>query len=271
MTLAHVKPETREIPLWLLDPPPNPSRVGMEEHELEELARSIRLNGLIQPLIVARDGARYQIVAGHRRSIAAERAGLVAVECRVYPTVTTALMAVQYAENRFRADLSAAEEAILFSDLLEREAGGDVDALCELIGERRTYVEGRLNLFSGDELVFKALLEKKISIGVAHKLNEIDDQRMCRYYLDAAIRGGATIAVVTGWVQQWKQDSQYTASAGAPPSPSPAPSAVPQMNYFTCACCDGTDNPHLMVPINVHQHCKLAILDKLIAAYKGQA
>jgi hypothetical protein len=52
--------------------------------------------------------------------------------------------------------------------------------------------------------------------------------------------------------------------------PSAAPSAVPQTNYFTCACCGGTDNVHTMVPINVHQHCKLAILDKLIAAYRGE-
>jgi len=47
------------------------------------------------------------------------------------------------------------------------------------------------------------------------------------------------------------------------------PSAVPQTNYFTCAVCGGTEDVHLMQPINVHQHCKLAILDKLLATYRG--
>lgn len=270
MNLAAIKRERREIPLGLLDPPRNPSRVDMDETSLDELTRDIRLKGLLCDLIVARKGERYEIVAGHRRSIACGRAGLVAVDCIVYPTYESALVGVQYSENRFRADLSAGEEAMLFSDLLENDCGGDVDRLCEQLGEKRSYVEGRLALFSGDELVFKALLEGEIKIGIATKLNECTDERMRRYFLDACLRGGATVAVVAGWVQDWRRSQAPSSEGDSAPMPAAAPSAVPETNYFRCVCCGGVDNVHLMVPVNVHQHCKLAILDKLIAAYRGE-
>jgi len=270
MTIATTNREYRELPLGLLDPPRRPSRAGMDEESLAELARDIRLKGLLVPLIVCRQGERYEIVAGHRRSIACEKAGLAAVMCCIFPNYEAALEGVKYTENRFREDLTAGEEAIWFAELLEADCGGDVDKLCEQLGESRTYVENRLLLFQGDQEVFHALLEKKINLGIAQQLNKCTDERMRRYFLDAAIRGGATATVVSGWIMDWKRDSVAQPAAGGTVSPSAAPSAVPQTNYFTCACCGGTDNVHLMVAINVHQHCKLAILDKLLAAYRGE-
>lgn len=268
--LATIKREHREIPIGLLDPPRNPSRVGMDDAALDELADSIRRNGLIQELIVARLGERYEIVAGHRRSICAARAGLVAVECCVYPSYEAALIAVQYAENRFRADLSAGEEALLFSDLYENQCGQDVDQVCALVGERRNYVESRLALFAGDEFVFKALLEGQIKIGVASKLNECTDETYRRYYLDAAVRGGATVAMVTGWIQEWKSIVGVTPPQSPGVESAPAPAAIAETNFFRCAVCRGTEHVHLMRPINVHQHCQLAILDPLLKTYHGE-
>lgn len=293
MTLTATQREFREIPLGLLDPPRLPSRVGMDEESLDELARDIRLKGLIVPLIVAQSDQRcaehapldrragerscalcrfrYEIVAGHRRSLAAQRAGLVAVMCCVYPSYDVALTAVQYSENRFRTDLSPAEEAILFSDLLERDCAGDVDRLCELLGERRAYVEARLNLFGGCKEVFTALLESKISLGVAQQLNKCSDDTMRRYFLDAAVRGGATVAVVAGWVQQWGLDTGARPLAPGGGTAAIASAPVVETNYFTCAVCRGTDHVHTMQPVNVHSHCKLAVLDKLLATYHGEA
>jgi len=270
MTLATVKREYREIPLGLLDPPRLPSRVGMDDASLNDLARDIRLKGLIVPLIVAAQQGRYEIVAGHRRSIAAARAGLVAVMCCVFPSYETALVGVQYTENRFRENLTVAEEAILFSDLLERECGGDVDRLCALLGETRYYVEKRLLLFTGCQYVFKSLLESRITLGVAEQLNKCADETMRRYFLDAAIRGGATVAIVAGWVQQWRTETG-SLPVGTPTITPAAPSSpVPQTNYFTCYCCGKSDNVHLMQPVNMHTHCKLAILDPLMASARGE-
>jgi ParB family chromosome partitioning protein len=261
--------EFKELPLGLLDDPALPSRSEMDETAMDELVSSIRANGLLQPIIVARAGDRFEVIAGHRRRIACGRAGLVTAPCIIYASKDAAHMAIQYAENRFREELSPTDEALLFAELLERDCGGDVDKLCEKLGEKRAYVEGRLLLLR-DEHIFAALQAGEITkIGIAQQLMKITDPHQRRRYLDAAIRGGATAAVVSGWVQEWKAMDPYTRSQAPTDAPAAAPGAVPQMDYFRCAVCDGTDNVHLMVPINVHQHCKLAILDKLLATYKG--
>src|SRR5204862_2468204 len=142
---------------------------------------------------------RFEVLAGHRRLIACKRAGLAAAPSIVYPGKGFAHDAIQFAENRHREDLNAADEAIWFTELLESTCGGDVDVLCERLHEKRPYVEGRLNLFAGDELVFDRLRAGKINIGVAQQLNRCTDQLRRRSLLHAAITGGATVAVVSGW------------------------------------------------------------------------
>jgi ParB/RepB/Spo0J family partition protein len=219
--------------------------------------------------VVARVGARFEVIAGHRRRLACGRAGLLTAPCFIYPSKTEFDTAVQFAENRHREDLNPADEAIWFSELLEGSCGGDVDVLCARLGEKRGYVENRLLLFSGDERVFEQLRAGEIRIGVAQELNKCSSERYRRYLLHQAIAGGATVAVVRAWVMDWQRDEH--ARSGEPDAPvsAPAPSAVPQMNYFTCAVCGGTEHVHTMQPINVHADCRTAILDKLLAAYRG--
>jgi ParB/RepB/Spo0J family partition protein len=269
VNLARVQREFRELPLGLIDEPELAARATMDETALDELATDIRRKGLLQPMIVARVGERYEVIAGHRRRLACGRAGLAAAPCIVYPSKETALEGVKYSENRFREELNPAEEAILFSELLERDCGGDVDRLCEQLGEKRAYVEGRLLLFHGDPRVFEALQLGKITIGVAQQLNRCTNETHRRYLLHQAILGGSTVAVVSGWIQEWQQHQR--AIDGAPEASTPAAplAPVPQTDFFRCYVCGGTDHVHLMQPINVHGHCQLAILDKLLAAYRG--
>lgn len=268
MTLA-VKPEPREIPIGLIDPPLLPARSSMNEDKFQELCASIRKLGIIQRITLARNGDRYEVVAGHRRYLAAVRVNLAAVPAEVYPSKETALEGIKHAENRFREDLSPAEEAEYFDDLLKGEAGGDVDKVAEIVGESRSYVEDRLLLFQGCPIVFDALKERKIKLGVAAELNKVTDDRVRRAILHDAILNGSTVAVVRGMVTEWKR----SADLGSAPLPAPdAPSdrgAVVESNYFKCICCGGSEDVHLMIPVNVHGHCKKAILDKLIAAYNN--
>lgn len=270
MSLAHVSREFREIPLGLIDAPELPSRASMDEQKLDELTASIREIGLQQPVIVARVGDRYEVIAGHRRTLACNRAGLAGIPCIVYPDKSTALEAVKYAENRHREDLNPADEAIWFAELLERDCGGDVDALAEKLHEKRGYVESRLLLFSGDQKVFAALQRGDIGLGVAGQLNRCADPQWRAYLLHQAIVGGATVAVASSWIQQWQRDQAIAAGASAAPVETSPAGPVPELNYFRCAVCDGTEDVHLMQPINVHVHCKRAILDKLLASYRGE-
>lgn len=267
MTLRATRREFREIPLGLIDDPKLPSRSTMDEQKLDELVTSIAQLGLMQPISVGRVGDRYEVIAGHRRTMASKRAGLVAVPCVVYDSVDAAHEALKFAENRYREDLNPAEEAIYFNELLERDCGGDVDKLCEQLGAKRVYVEGRLNLFLGDGKVFEALQDGKIGIGVAQEINRCTDESYRRYLLNQAIVGGATRAVVSGWILDWQKQERLNAGAPAPSSSSAPLAAIPETNFFRCYVCKGTELIHTMQPVNIHAHCQLATLDKALEQF----
>lgn len=271
MTTPVAERELKEIPLGLIDSPVLPSRSTMDEVALDELAASIRRHGLLQPMVVGRVGDRFEVIAGHRRFLACGRAGLVVAPAIVYASVDAAKEGLKYAENRFREELSPADEAIWFSELLERDCGGDVDQLCAQLHEKRSYVENRLALLAGDPQVFEALQQGKIKVGVAQQLNRCTHAEYRRWLLHQAIVGGATVAVVVGWITDWQR--QHAVSNGAA-TPTPAPDAavpIDESNFFRCEVCGETTDVHVMRPVNIHQHCKKAILDPLLKSYRGEA
>lgn len=269
MSAALSKPEPRDVPIALIDEPQVPARMSMDDEKFDELCADIRKRGIFQRLILVQTGDRYEVVAGHRRFKAAQRLDLASVPADVFPTMEAALEGVKHAENRFREDLSPAEEAAFFSDLLERHCGGDVDRLCELVGESFDYVSDRLNLFAGCPVIFEALKERKIKLGVAIELNKVTDERVRRALLYDCVQGGATVAVAKGMVMDWKRSADLGTTPLAPLGEASMPGPIPETNFFTCICCGRTDNVHLMQPVNVHTHCRMAILDPLLEAYNN--
>jgi ParB/RepB/Spo0J family partition protein len=270
MSLASAIREFRELPIGLIDEPILPARSSMDDTALDELAADIRLKGLLQPIIVAKVADRYEVIAGHRRRIACGRAGLVVVPCIVYASKESALEGVKYSENRFREELNAAEEAILFSELLERDCGGDVDRLCVQLGEKRSYVENRLALFAGDSHVFEALQAHKINIGVAQQLNRCTDELIRRSFLRNAILGGATNAVVAGWILDWRKVHDATPPGSTPATSDHAPAPIPVSDPFKCEVCGKNHHAHLLKYLPVHDYCLLAILQPMLDAYHGK-
>lgn len=267
MTLRDAPREFRDIPVGLIDPPRLASRATMDETGMDDLAANVSRNGIISPLSVGRVADRYEVVAGHRRLMAARRAGLVAVPCVVYESVDAAHEAIKFAENRYREDLNPAEEAIWFSELLERDCAGDVDRLCELLGVKRGYAESRLLLFQGDRAIFDALQSGKIGIGVAQELNKCSEDPHRRMLLHQAIVGGATRAVVTGWIADWERAQRYATGAPAPSSDQAPVLAPADLDFFKCYVCRGRDDVHAMRPINVHSYCIPATLDRALDQY----
>lgn len=271
MSLRDVAREALDVPIGLVNPPVLPARSAMDEQKLDELSGSIARHGIIQRLILVRDGERFEVVAGHRRFLAALRAGLVVVPADVYPTKDAALEAVKHAENRFREEMSPAEEAVFFAELLERDHGGDIEALAAAIGEKVGYVDNRLQLFLGNKAVFQALMDRKINIGVAQELNRITDDSWCRFYLEHAVKGGSTRSVVSGWVAQYQRETAAHVDAPIVDAPQGTPIAAPAYDPMKCFICQKSDPRQLPEQISVHTACRLAILEGLLAAYRGEA
>jgi ParB/RepB/Spo0J family partition protein len=269
MSLRDVQREFKELPLAAIDRPLLDARLDRDPRKIEELAHDIARRGVILPIAVVRDGDRYEIIDGFTRYLAATMAHLATIPCVIYPSKDAGLEGVKYAANLFRIDMSPADEAVFFNELLQKECGDDFEKLCSLVGRGEAYVDNRLALLNGDPEIFTAVRDTQIKLGVAAELNKITDESWRRWYLHHAIKGGATVAMVTGWVSEWKSTHASDAPA-APESAAPAVQVVTNAyNPHRCEICGKVDNRYVPETISVHTHCRVAILEPLLEAYRG--
>jgi ParB family chromosome partitioning protein len=162
----------RHVPLDLLEPNPFQPRSSIDPAALEELTQSIRLRGVLQPLLVRpRPGTadRYQIVAGERRWRAAGAAGLHEVPALVHEMTDTEAAAVALVENLQRQDLNAMDEAEGY-DRLITQFEFTQEALGQAVGKSRSHVANTLRLLNLPPAVKEALRKGEISAGHARAL-----------------------------------------------------------------------------------------------------
>jgi ParB family chromosome partitioning protein len=260
VTARDVARDHRELALADLDPPAIDLRIERPDEDLERIAASIARDGILQPLIVFAINGRYQIVDGYTRYLAAKRAGFTSAPCYVYDSEGAALESAKYATAVYRLELSPAEEATYFHQLFRERCGEDIDAVCALVGRSRGYVDDRLQLIIGDDRIFDAVRRKDIKLGVAKLLNTIPDESWRRHYLRHAISDGATVATVTGWVQEW-QTMYGERPASAATSDTASPSApVAAFQGPVCIVCQKHDPRFIPEMMAVHTHCYYAAL-----------
>src|SRR6267154_2248907 len=109
----------QQVDIDLIDPSPYQPRTKFREEALDELARSIKASGIIQPLVLRPIGARFQLIAGERRWRAAQRAGLTKVPAIVLHVSDELALEMTLVENIQREDLNAIETARAFDRLME--------------------------------------------------------------------------------------------------------------------------------------------------------
>ena len=166
--------ELLDLDLDLIEPNSEHPRTRFTEENLEELAQSIRANGIVQPIVVRRRGARYQIVAGERRWRAAQRAGMQKIPAVVKEVSDDKLLELALIENIQRQELNAIEEAKAYKNLINT-IGLTQEMVAERVGKNRTVVTTSLRLLKLPEEVQKLIEEEKISAGHGRALLMIDD------------------------------------------------------------------------------------------------
>ncbi len=196
--------EVYNLAIDLVNPPGVVVRSVMDEDALMELADSIREVGILNPLIVRRLGDRYEIVAGHRRYLAARGAGLATVRCIVLEGGEQAEDLAKLHENAHREELNPVDEAEMFRGLVARY-GWSVGQLAEKSGKSVTYVYDRLALLEIDEKVREAVKMGKISLAVAKELSKVDDDSYRKMYLEAAVTNGVTARQAAGWRLEYQR------------------------------------------------------------------
>src|SRR5919112_690005 len=167
--------EMIEIDTDLIEPNTLQPRTNFDEERLEELAQSIKSNGIIQPLLVRRlNGERYQLVAGERRWRAAQRAGLLKVPCVVKEIPEDKILELALVENIQRQELNAIEEAQAYKRLIET-LGLTQEVVAQRVGRDRTFITNYLRLLRLPDDIQRFVEQEKLSMGHARALLGVDN------------------------------------------------------------------------------------------------
>ncbi len=174
--LLTTNEEVRALPVAQLQPSRYQPRLAFDDHGLEELAASIRSQGLIQPLIVSPTGkSTYTIIAGERRWRAAQRAGLAVVPVVVRQVHDDReLLELALVENLQRADLNPIEEAEAYRTLQEN-FGLVQEEIATRVGKTRPAVTNTLRLLKLPPSVQDLLRSGRLSAGQARPLLALED------------------------------------------------------------------------------------------------
>lgn len=161
-------PET-EMPLEQIVPNPNQPRTHFNESELEELSESIRENGVLQPLLVRKNGSKYEIIAGERRYQASKIAGLEKVPVIVRDVDDQKMLELALIENLQRSDLNPIEEAKGYKQLI-KASGMTQEALSKAVSKSRSAITNSLRLLDLPESVQQVMYEGKLTAGHARAI-----------------------------------------------------------------------------------------------------
>ena len=160
-------------PIEKIRPNRNQPRKHFSAEKLEELAASIREQGIIQPLVVTRKDDGYEIIAGERRWRAAQKAGLHEIPVVIREATPDAVMELALIENIQRQDLNAIEEALAYRSLVEHFSISQED-VARRVGKNRTTVTNALRLLKLPEDIQKDIVEERLSMGHARALLSLD-------------------------------------------------------------------------------------------------
>jgi len=183
-TVGHPVPPGHEdtaqnVPVGSIDPNPLQPRRVFQSERLEELAQSIRTNGIIQPLVVRKAGDRLQLVAGERRWRAAKLAGLETVPVVIQQISNEHLLEITLIENIQREDLNPIETAIAF-DRLGKELNLNAEEIGRRTGKDRSTITNTIRLLALPPDIQQIVAEGRLSAGHARcllKLPDADRQR----------------------------------------------------------------------------------------------
>ena len=174
---TKIEPKKNQLPIIDLVPNKYQPRKIFNETNLEELTNSIKERGIIQPIIVRNsndDKSKYEIIAGERRWLAAQRAGFH--EVPVVITEADDLKSLEFAivENVQRNDLNPLEEALGYKRLID-EFSYDQEKVSKFIGKSRSYIANALRILTLPDDVIKLIETQKLTTGHAKILVGLDN------------------------------------------------------------------------------------------------
>lgn len=253
--------EYRHISVDMLHEPEGAIRSVIVLEELQELAESIREQGVLEPLLVSPVDGGFQIIAGHRRFLASKIAGLVIVPCLVKQRNEADADLCMLHENSFRESVNPVDEGQFFIRL--RDAHGlSLNEIAKKAARSNAYVASRVNLLEGDVRVLEALKGKQLNFSQAVEIDKAESDHVRGELLRVAIESGATVQSLR--LMRFDYERALRPSAEQPPEGStPTVPYAESKHLINCPCCHGHYPVNKIYPISVCKTCYDNILSEL--------
>lgn len=203
----------REIKISEIRTNPNQPRKSFSSETISQLAETIKLHGVIQPIIVKKLPEGFELIAGERRLRACKEAGLVKIPAIIKSFNERDSIEVALLENIQREDLNPIEEALAYQKIAEKlnlKAG----EIANRVGKNRSTVANLIRLLQLPESVKDLVASKKLSEGQARPLLSIGDKRKLEETAHKIIEKGMTVREVEEYVARITGDSRPSKPVG---------------------------------------------------------
>lgn len=227
----------KEVPLELIDEPEGRVRLSIPEREIFELSESIKNVGLLQDVVLAVKGDRFEMVAGERRLLAFKLLEKPTIRAKIKKLTKQEIALIRATENLQRKDLSPVEEGAIYIDLYN-EGGLTIKMIAQKMGRSASHVKQYMEIMRMDEQVQKSIHEGLISIRVAEQLERFEDKKEKYRFLEMAIENGVTSAVVRTWVDDYRKSLRFLETTEELPPPERDYIEAP-VQYTSCMVCQG--------------------------------
>jgi ParB family transcriptional regulator, chromosome partitioning protein len=197
----------QRISIDLIDPNPLQPRTIFQPERLQELADSIKANGIIQPLVLRARGDRYELIAGERRWRAARLAGATEVPVVVQDISDDHLLEIALVENIQREDLNAIEVAHAF-ERLATNLNLSHDEIARRTGKDRSTVTNTLRLLKLPADVQQLVAEHRLSMGHARSILGLGTEELQRQIAEKAASQGLSVRQVEHLVQKMTSERE---------------------------------------------------------------
>jgi len=164
----------QELFIDAIEPNPHQPRREIDSNKIEELANSIRAEGLLQPIVVRKNGQAYQLVAGHRRLLACKSIGLKKISAKIVDMSDASSAVVALIENLQREGLNPIEESLGYASLM-RDFDLTQEAISQRVGKSRPVIANALRLLTLSATIQGYIAKGLLSIGHAKVLLGLEE------------------------------------------------------------------------------------------------
>ncbi len=245
--------EVLEIPIEEIRCAEHSQRIEMNEEKLLELMGNIRVEGLLQPLSVKKDGDGYVLVWGHRRLEALKRLGRRHVPAIIVEGDEASLRSKTFAENFFSENLTPVELAVAITD--EYKSGRmTVERMAAAFGRSPDWVRRQIALCGWPQSVLEAIHGGGLSIAAGSNLALITEEFYRDSLVRQAVENGATARTTAAWLQAWRSMMPLADAVEQDPVDGEKP-PMPMVPQAPCLSCHTVYRTDELSHVPLCRHC----------------